>query len=104
MTYATLVEATAALYARGFVENFSAAPNCLMCAGYNIELFPDDFEVVEVHRFEENTDPDDSAVVYAIESKDGLKGTLVMAYGAYAEGMDADIIRKLSSASSSQQE
>jgi hypothetical protein len=40
--------------------------------------------IVEHHRFEGMSDPDDSSVVYALEASNGLKGLLVDAYGAYA--------------------
>lgn len=44
----------------------------------------DDLTIVEHHRFEGMSDPDDSSVVYALEASNGLKGVLVDAYGAYA--------------------
>ena len=44
---------------------------------YTIE----DFKIVEVHRYEGNSDPADEAVVYAIESTTGQKGVLVSGYG-----------------------
>ena len=49
----------------------------------------------EVHRFEGMTNPDDSSVLYAIASTGGLKGLLVDAYGAYAESVSQEMIRKL---------
>lgn len=49
-----------------------------------------------MYRFEGDTDPADEAVVYAIESKAGLKGILVNAYGLYANTMSNEIIQKLS--------
>jgi hypothetical protein len=35
-----------------------------------------------VHRYEGESDPGDEAVVYAIESKKGIKGILVSGFGA----------------------
>ena len=37
------------------------------------------------HRFEGVSDPDDMAIVYAIESHSGVRGTLVDAFGVYAD-------------------
>ena len=34
-------------------------------------------------RFEGESDPDDNAILYVIETTDGLKGTLIDAYGVY---------------------
>ena len=35
------------------------------------------------YRFEGESDPDDNAILYIIETNDGTKGTLVDAYGVY---------------------
>jgi hypothetical protein len=51
---------------------------------------------VEVYRFEGNTDPADEAIVYGIESTSGMKGVLVTGYGISAEGMGAEMAKKLS--------
>ena len=39
----------------------------------------------EWHRFEGVSDPDDMAIVYALETVDGTRGTLVDAFGAYSD-------------------
>ena len=52
--------------------------------------------VEEFHRFEGMSSTDDNSVVYAISSKDGLKGILVDAYGVYASSLSDEMIRKLS--------
>jgi hypothetical protein len=41
------------------------------------------------------TDPDDSAVLYAISSPTGAKGVIVDAYGAYSESLSRSMIEKL---------
>jgi hypothetical protein len=46
---------------------------------------PDQVRVINFFRFEGFSDPDDNAVLYLIETADGLKGTLVDAYGTYAD-------------------
>ena len=50
----------------------------------------------EFHRFEGNSDPGDEAIVYAIESRNGLKGVLVNAFGVYSEPLSDDMMKKLS--------
>lgn len=94
ITYDTVSEAVNGLKKRGFDLDFNLKENCIVCHADKFD--PDDFEIVEVHRFEGNTDPSDEAVVYAIESSKGLKGVLVTGYGISAEGMSADMARKLS--------
>lgn len=56
---------------------------------------PDDFEVVQVHRFEGMTDPEDQSVLYAITSKNGVKGTLVNGYGIYSDPISDKLMAKL---------
>ncbi|MDZ4756676.1 MAG: hypothetical protein SGJ10_00875 [Bacteroidota bacterium] len=55
----------------------------------------DDFEIVDVYRYEGDSDPADEAVVYAIESKTGVKGILVTGYGIYSDTISAKILEKL---------
>ena len=55
----------------------------------------EDFDVDETHRFEGMSSTDDNSVLYAISSKDGIKGLLVDAYGVYAENISEAMRRKL---------
>ena len=55
-----------------------------------------DFEIVEFYRFEGDSNPSDESIVYGIESANGLKGILVSGYGISAEGMSAEMAKKLS--------
>lgn len=93
--YDTMTDALRDLRTRGYTVDFSLAENCIIC---NEEKFsPADFEIVETYRFEGNTDPADEAVVYAIESNTGIKGVLVNGYGVYANTMNAEMAKKISS-------
>ena len=95
--YDTLVEALKDLKRRGFVTDFNIAFDAVVCNETKVCLLPDQFEIIEHYRFEGETNPSDSSIVYAIHSKDGkMKGTLVSAYGVYSEAMNDDLIRKLS--------
>ena len=92
-TYDTISQAINGLKQRGYTLDFNLQENCLICQQeeYNI----DDFEIAEVYRFEGMSDPADSGVVYGVIGKNGVKGVLVTAYGMYAQGMGAEIARKL---------
>ena len=92
-TYDTVTEAVKGLKERGFLLDFNLKENCLVCQGQQVDL--NDFEIVEVYRFEGNTDPADEAVVYAVESVDGLKGILVSGYGISADAMSSEMAKKL---------
>jgi hypothetical protein len=92
-TYDTVSQAVNDLRSRGFKEDFNLEDNCIVC--HQDKFDPAEFEIMEVYRFEGDTDPADEAVVYAIESHNGLKGVLVNAFGIYADAMSDEMIKKL---------
>lgn len=94
-SYETLTEAIADLKARGFNLDFNLKETQIECTETGLKLSPDEFEITEVYRFEGDTDPGDELVLYAIESKGGLKGTLVNAYGMYSNTISNELIGKL---------
>ena len=94
-TYDTVVEAVEGLKQRGYSIDFNIEPGRLVCHQTPLSLAPADFEITEFYRFEGNSDPDDEAVVYAIESTNGQKGLLVTGYGISAEGVGEEMIKKL---------
>jgi hypothetical protein len=93
--YSTVSEALDELNKKGFIIDFNLEENCIVC---NIGKFtPEEFEIVEVYRYEGDTDPADEATVYAIESKSGIKGVLVTGYGMYGDTMSTELLHKLGS-------
>ena len=93
-SYDTVTAAVTELRKRGYVKDFNLEVNYLRCE--DEKFHPEDFEIVEIYRFEGNTDPADEAVVYAIESKNGDKGILVSGYGISADEMSSEMVKKLS--------
>ena len=95
--YDTVTEAVKDLKERGYHVDFNIAFDKLICWDNKICLQPDEFEIIEVHRFEGDSNPDDEDVVYALESKDGKhKGVITSAFGLYADPVSDKIIQKLS--------
>ncbi|RYC69083.1 phosphoribosylpyrophosphate synthetase [Spirosoma sordidisoli] len=95
-TYDTLTEALDALRKQGFTRDYNLKSDCLKCQQDGIEMRPADFDIVDVYRFEGMTDPGDSTVLYAIEETEtGKKGTLVDAYGPYADAVSSEMAEKL---------
>ena len=94
-SYETVTEALADLSKRGFVNNFNVQCDSLECKELSLVLKPGDFEIVEFYRFEGDSNPGDEEVVYAIESKNGVKGTLVNAFGIYSDEISDEILKKL---------
>jgi hypothetical protein len=94
-SYNSLSEALADLKRRGYVEDFNLSSDCLECSARKLQWHPERFSVDEFYRFEGMSNPDDNSIVFAISSDDGIKGTLVDAYGMYAENLSEPMIRKL---------
>lgn len=72
------------LQADGYTENFIAKEKGLEAPSTKKVYMPEDVKVASFYRFEGESDPADNAIVYAVETNDGMKGLLVDSYGAYA--------------------
>jgi len=59
---------------------------------------PADLKIIKTYRFEGESDPSDSMILYVIEANDGMVGYSMDAYGAYSnhenDGYD-EFIKKL---------
>lgn len=93
--YKTVSEAIDDLKKRGYTIDFNVGFDGVQSHRSAISLAPDKFMITEVYRFEGETNPDDEAVVYAIESKDGHKGILVNGYGISSDPVNEQMIKKL---------
>lgn len=94
-TYDTLVEALQDLNRRGYTHNFNCLDHCLEASAIGCVLEPSEFEIRELYRFEGDSNPGDSLIVYAIASYQGPKGVLVNGYGAYAATPFSDWVATL---------
>lgn len=94
-SYESLVDALDDLKKRGYEADFETQTACLYCSDLDLRLNPEEFNVDEVYRFEGDSNPDDSAVLYAISSSTGVKGILIDGYGAYSEHLSFDMAKKL---------
>ena len=95
--YVTLSETMNNLRKEGYVEDFNLKQNCLECRNGEYQVFADDFKVDKFYRFEGESNPSDSSILYAISSdKHNLKGVLVNAYGVYSDPVTDEMMMKLS--------
>lgn len=69
----------------GFIEHFGVRGEELRSFDSGRVFRAGEVVVREFHRFEGVSDPDDMAIVYAIEGQGGVRGTLVDAFGAYSD-------------------
>ncbi|MFL5787872.1 MAG: hypothetical protein ACJ748_07445, partial [Flavisolibacter sp.] len=56
---------------------------------------PKDVKAVNFYRFEGDSNPDDMSILYAIETCDGTKGTLVDAYGNYSDDDTGEFMQQV---------
>lgn len=68
----------------GYTDDFKAIDEGLKSLRTDKVYKPEEVTVVNFFRFEGISDPDDMSILYVIETNDGIKGTLVDAYGPYA--------------------
>jgi hypothetical protein len=80
----TLTSAIAQLASRGFTAHFGVVGDRLRAFDSGKAFASRELIVREFQRFEGVSDPDDMAIVYAIETTDGTRGSLVDAFGAYS--------------------
>ena len=81
--------------ARGFAEHFRVLVGTrLRAIGAGSTFAPSRVSIPEC-RFEGVSDPDDMSIVYAIESRDGTRGTLVDAFGVYSDPVVGMVLEKI---------
>jgi hypothetical protein len=81
----TLAQTLDELDRRGFTEQFTPAGGRLRGVRSHARFGADEVVVSEYHRFEGVSDPDDMSIVYALETRTGVRGTLTDAFGSYAD-------------------
>lgn len=69
----------------GFKLDFIVRDNKLCAADCTKKYLAKDAKIVGFLRFEGDSDPGDSSIAYMIETNDGQRGTMVDAYGMYAD-------------------
>lgn len=67
----------------GYTEDFRITEQGLESLHKHNNYRPEQIQIVNFFRFEGQSDPDDNAILYLIETNDGTKGTLIDAYGVY---------------------
>ena len=92
------------LEAEGFTDQFRVEKKMLQSLTDPKKKYKaKDIISVNFYRYEGISDPDDMSIIYAIETADGQKGTLVDAYGRYSDEetgafmQDVEIHKKVSS-------
>ena len=81
----TMTSVTNKVVKDGYTAQFKVTNQGLFGMSNEKTYLPNDVKVINFYRFEGQSDPADNAILYVLETADGQKGTLVDAYGAYAD-------------------
>jgi hypothetical protein len=91
----TLVSCINSLVKAGFTEDYKITGGKLKSLKRERNYTPDEVKVLNFYRFEGESDPADNSILYAIETTDGSRGTLVDAYGPYADTKIATFMQQV---------
>jgi hypothetical protein len=92
----TLTDAIARCVRAGFGDSFQARHGELFALTGGRLLAPEELRVREIVRFEGESDPGDSALLFALSSRDGAtRGTFVAGYGASVDAETTAVIERL---------
>ncbi len=91
----SLVTVMAAVEKLGFRVQFEVTPNGLKSLASRKEFRSDEVKIVRIYRFEGESDPDDSSILYALQTNDHERGTLVDGYGISADSVTANFMKTI---------
>lgn len=81
----------------GYTDDFKIVDSGLKSLKSERVYNPEEIHVKNFFRFEGQSDPNDNTIMYVIETTDGLKGTLVDAYGPYADVKLSEFMQQVES-------
>lgn len=87
--YASVLKALEELQSMGFTVDYNLQEKAIYTT-------PADFEILHIYRYEGDSNPDDEAIVYGIQSKTGEKGVFVAGFSANSESEAAKVLHELS--------
>ena len=80
------------LHKEGYTSDFRITEDGKLTVDDKETFTPEQVRIVNFYRFEGETNPEDMSILYVLETKTGLKGSVTNSYGPYAdEGIDAFI-------------
>ena len=82
------------LVADGYTGNFKVDEQGLLAEGGK-HYKPNQVHIKNFFRFEGASDPADNSILYAIELNDGVKGTLMDAYGSYNDPLIGKFVKQV---------
>ncbi len=81
---------------KGYIANFVPCYDHFAVNSGKQVLYPNDFVVDEIVRFENSSDPDDQSILYAISvPTEGTKGLYVDSFGIYHDELSKPMIDRI---------
>jgi hypothetical protein len=96
----TLHETIDRLHRQGFTGHFSVVADRLRELSTGVVFRADELRVCGCFRFEGASDPAEMAILYAIESQTGVRGTLVDACGVYSSPAISEFMARVATGGS----
>ncbi|MEZ5103745.1 MAG: hypothetical protein R2757_04575 [Draconibacterium sp.] len=93
--YTTMVEAINNLVKKGYTHNFSVSDKGRLEEGNSLLFYSYEVELHEFHRFEGNTNPSDMSIIYAVQTKTGLRGIVIDSFGVQGSETISDFMNKV---------
>ncbi len=90
-----LITSLNSLIQKGYSEDYTVTEEGLKSLKTGKLYQPDQVKVVDFNRFEGISDPADESILYAIETNDGSKGTLVDAFGPSSDPQLNEFMQKV---------
>lgn len=79
----------------GYNHEFMISPEGLRCLETNKIYQPEEINIMDHFRFEGISDPEDMSILYTLVCNDGVKGTIVDAFGTYGNSELMDFIKQV---------
>ena len=79
----------------GYTVEFELSNNKILDHTSDKSYAIDEFDVIQIFRFEGASNPADNSILYAIKTAHGDKGVLLGAYGVDGEEVSKEMIEKL---------
>lgn len=83
------------LEGEGYTDHYKVEGSKLIDLTNNKKYKPKDVKAVNFYRFEGLSNPDDTSILYAIETSDGRRGTLADAYGMYSDDETGEFMNQV---------
>lgn len=93
--YSNLAKAISELQKIGFTHNFSVNENGKLEEHKGKYYSSSEVELIEFHRFDGMTNPEDDSILYVVKTSSGLKGMVVDSYGSDGSEITSKFMNKV---------